>query len=220
MATDTRTAGVPRPETILLATRNVGKLRELRALVEAAGLRAESLEEAGLPERADEAALEQYETFAANAKAKALYFLARAGARAVLAEDSGLCVEALGGSPGVRSKRWGASDGLSGHALDAANCERLLGVLVGAPNRRAWYACAAVLCWAGREWTAEGVTWGEILPEPCGAEGFGYDPVFWSTELGACFGALPAAQKATVSHRGRAVGAVLAALRVDFGRSS
>lgn len=212
--------GVTRPAAILIATRNAGKLRELRALVEAAGFRAESLEEAGLPERAEEGALEVYETFAENARAKAMHFLARSEGRAVLAEDSGLCVEALGGAPGVRSKRWSEAPGLSGLALDAANCERLVAALDGVSNRRAWYACAAMLCWGGRVWSSEGATRGEILSAPCGTEGFGYDPYFWSTELSACFGALPAVQKAAVSHRGRAIGAVLAAFSNDFSHTS
>jgi len=209
-----------RPAVILLATRNAGKLRELRALVEAAGFRAETLEEAGLVELAEEAALEVYETFAENARAKAEYFRARAPERAVLAEDSGLCVAALGGAPGVRSRRWGEVPGLTGVALDAANCARLLAALDGEVDRRAWYACAAVLSWGGGVWESTGETWGEILSTPCGAQGFGYDPYFWSTELSACFGALPADRKATVSHRGRAVGPLLAGFANDFSRTS
>jgi XTP/dITP diphosphohydrolase len=188
--------------------------------VETAGFRAESLEEAGIAERAEEEGLEVYDTFAENARAKAGYFLARAEGRAVLAEDSGLCVEALGGAPGVRSKRWGAAPGLSGAQLDSANCERLLTALQGAPNRRAWYECAAVLCWDGLEWTASGKTRGAILEAPCGADGFGYDPYFWSTELVACFGAISGDRKASVSHRGRAVRAVLANFSNDFSSAS
>jgi XTP/dITP diphosphohydrolase len=209
-----------RPAVILLATRNAGKLRELRGLVETAGFRAESLEEAGMAERPEEEGLEVYDTFAENARAKAAYFVARAEGRAVLAEDSGLCVEALGGAPGVRSKRWGARRGCIGAALDAANCERLLAALQGAPTRRAWYACAAVLCWGDAEWSASGETRGEILEAPCGAGGFGYDPYFWSTELSACFGAISGDRKATVSHRARAVRAVLADFSHDFSSAS
>jgi XTP/dITP diphosphohydrolase len=205
---------------ILLATRNAGKLRELRALVSMAGWRAESLEDAGIDERPEEEALEAFETFADNARAKASYFAARAAGRLVLAEDSGLCVDALRGAPGVRSKRWGAAPGLSGAALDAANCNRLLEALSGATDRRASYVCSAVVCWGDRQYEARGETRGTIAAVPCGTEGFGYDPYFWSTELAACFGAIPAARKAAVSHRARAVSAVLAALAKDFAATS
>lgn len=212
--------GAPRSAVILLATRNAGKLRELRALVTAAGWRAESLDEAGIPERSEEDALEVHATFAENARAKASYFLARAHGRVVLAEDSGLCVDALGGAPGVRSKRWGAMPGLQGAALDAANCRRLLEALADAPTRRASYVCAAVMVWDAGVVEAVGETAGEMLHDPCGSAGFGYDPYFWSTELGACFGGISAAQKATVSHRGRAVRQVLAAFAKDFWMTS
>jgi len=201
---------------ILLATRNVGKLRELRSLVRAAGWEAESLDEAGIAEHPDEDALEVFDTFAENARAKARYFAARAPSRAVLAEDSGLCVDALGGAPGVRSKRWSAAPGLSGTALDEANCARLLQALGDASSRAASYVCAAVLCVGDRSIEATGVTHGAILQAPCGGEGFGYDPYFWSTELGACFGSVSAESKASVSHRARAVAPLLAALGKDF----
>lgn len=206
--------------SLVLATRNAGKLRELRALVESAGWRAVSLEEAGLPESPEEDALEVFDTFAENARAKASYFAARSGGRIVLAEDSGLCVTALGGGPGVRSKRWAAAPGLSGSALDAANRARLLTALTDVSDRRAAFVCAAVLQWPGGLVEAMGETTGVIEREPCGASGFGYDPVFHSSELGACFGAVSADRKGSVSHRGRAVTRVLAAFAKDFGGTS
>jgi XTP/dITP diphosphohydrolase len=197
--------GADVPGAVLLATRNVGKRRELRALVEAVGWRVVTLDELGVAEEPAEDALEVHDTFLENARAKAVYFAARAGSYAVLAEDSGLCVEALGGAPGVRSKRWSNRSELSGAALDAANCAHLLGALTGAASRRASYVCGAVLRWGDREVSALGETTGAILEAPCGGEGFGYDPYFWSTELAACFGAVDGAAKASVSHRGRAV---------------
>ncbi len=209
-----------RSAVILLATRNAGKLRELRALVASAGWEAESLDEAGIAERPEEDALEIYETFAENARAKAAYFLERADGRVVLAEDSGLCVHALGGAPGVRSKRWSERPDLSGAALDEANCRRLLEALSTQPNRRASYVCAAVMLWGDRAVASVGETTGEILHDPCGDRGFGYDPYFWSTELGACFGAVSAVEKARVSHRGRAVTQVLAGFAKDFAETS
>ena len=91
---------------ILLATRSAGKLAELRPLFATAGWAVRDLAEAGLPELPEEDALEAYGTFEENARAKARYFHARSGGRPVVAEDSGLEVAALGGAPGVRSKRW------------------------------------------------------------------------------------------------------------------
>jgi XTP/dITP diphosphohydrolase len=218
------TVGAP----IVLATRSTGKQRELRSLLAEAGFAAVSLEEAGVPEEpAVEDGLEVFGTFRENAAAKARHFLARCGGGVVLAEDSGLCVEALGGAPGVRSKRWGtdgagaSAEPLVGAALDRANNARLLAALDAAGaraavSRGASYVCSAVLVWDGGALSAEGTTAGRILTAPCGAEGFGYDPYFWSTDLDACFGAVSAAAKATVSHRGRAVRAVLAEYAAHF----
>jgi len=212
--------GLAAHPVILLATRNAGKLREMRALITVAGWPSESLEEAGIVELPAEESLEVFDTFVENARAKASYFLARAPGRVVLAEDSGLCVSALGGAPGVRSKRWGGETGLSGTALDAANGSRLLTELSETLDRRASYVCAAVMAWSDRWVEATGETTGEILRAPCGRAGFGYDPWFWSTELGACFGAISVEAKASVSHRGRAITGVLARFAKDFAVSS
>lgn len=208
---------------ILLATRSSGKRRELAALLAAEGLAVTDLETAGVPEdAAAEAAIECHATFEANALAKARYFRSRAETAWVLAEDSGLCVDALGGAPGVQSKRWGGIAQEAGAALDAANIDRLLAALAAAgadaPElRSASYVCVAVLLGpAGACLVGEGRTGGRILPARRGTGGFGYDPVFWSTELDAGFGEVPAAAKAAVSHRGRAVRGVLAAAREEF----
>jgi XTP/dITP diphosphohydrolase len=206
--------------TVLVATRSPGKLAELRPLLAEFGLEAESLDEAGLPEEAVEETIEAFETFEENALAKARHFHARSGGRVVLAEDSGLCVDALGGAPGVRSKRWGGTDGLSGRALDAANNQRLLHALARADDRRAHYACCAALVWDGGHAQASGTTAGRILAAPCGALGFGYDPYFWSDELGACFGQVDKVTKGRVSHRARAVRSVLARFVKDFSGTS
>ncbi len=200
------------PVQVLLATRNAGKLRELTALLESLGLHGETLDAVGLPEHPDEDGLEVYETFVENARAKARYFHARSGGRLVLAEDSGLCVSALQDAPGVRSKRWGATGGLSGGSLEAANVARLLAALHGVADRTARFECAACLAGPLGEYVATGSTAGRILTSSCGEGGFGYDPVFHSTELDACFGVVDAAAKASVSHRSRAVSGVCAAL--------
>ncbi len=206
--------------TILVATRSAGKLAELRPMLADFGLGVESLDEAGLDELPIEEGLEVYESFEENALAKARHFHERSGGRLVLAEDSGLCVDALGGAPGVRSKRWGAADGLTGGALDAANNARLLAALEGVEDRRAHYACCAVLVWPGGQVSACGTTTGRILHAPAGEHGFGYDPYFWSDELDACFGSVDKATKGRVSHRARAVRSVLTEFTKDFAGTS
>jgi XTP/dITP diphosphohydrolase len=206
--------------TVLLATRSPGKLAELRPLLAEFGLEAETLDEVGLVEAPEEDGLEVFETFEENALAKAVHFHERSGGRLVLAEDSGLCVHALDGAPGVRSKRWGAETGLMGTELDAANNRRLLAALDGVADRGAHYACSAVLVWTGGHLSARGTTAGRILHAPCGAQGFGYDPYFWSEELEACFGLVERATKARVSHRARAVRSVLARFVHDFSVTS
>ena len=210
--------------TVLLATRSAGKQRELAALLEGAGWGWCTLDDLGLLEdEAAEAAIECYDTFAENALAKAQRVAALAPGRWVLAEDSGLCVDALGGAPGVQSKRWGGQATESGAALDVANIGRLQSALaavgaVDADARTAAYVCVAVLISPdGVVHTAEGRSAGYILPRAEGTGGFGYDPVFFSTELSASFGALSAAAKGSVSHRGRAVGQLVALAEKNFG---
>jgi XTP/dITP diphosphohydrolase len=211
---------------VLLATRNPGKLRELGPLLAGLGLEGETLTQAGLPETAEEDELEAFPTFAENALAKARYFHVLSGGRLVLAEDSGLCVAALDGAPGVHSKRWGlqaaesATNGAHAGLLEQRNLQRLLEVLRGITDRRAWYACSAALVWSGGAVTASGESHGRILEAPHGTSGFGYDPIFWSTELNAGFGSVSAEVKAQVSHRTRAVTAAFAAFASEGGTIS
>ena len=197
---------------MLLATRSPGKLRELRPLFDAAGIRVIDLDEAGVRPEAGEHAVEAYETFEANALAKARYFYRRTG-RPVIADDSGLEVEALGGAPGVHSKRWCGRGDLAGVALDAANNAMLVERLAGVTSPAARYVCAAAYCDGVREVVECGETAGEIVLTPRGAEGFGYNPYFHSHELGRTFGESPRAEKEAVSHRGRAFRALVARLR-------
>ena len=164
---------------------------------------------AGIDERpAEEDALEVAGTFEENALAKARYFFARSGLPA-LSDDSGLVVDALGGAPGVRSKRWSDRPELSGAALDAANNAHLLSALAGAPSRAARYVCAAAFVDGSGEWVARGETPGRILEAAEGAGGFGYDPFFFSDDLAESFGRVSREEKARVSHRARAVQALL-----------
>ena len=211
------------PQPLLLATRSDGKRRELAALFLQAGIAVETLRDVFLPEAPEEALLEVHATFEDNALAKAQYF-ATLTQRVVVADDSGLCVDALEGRPGVHSKRWSGRDDLDGPALDAVNNVFLQDALrsaaeQGRTTRTAHYVCAAAAVWpreALYECTvATGSTSGVILDVPRGAEGFGYDPYFASTPLGGrTFAEVTRDEKAGVSHRGASIRALLERLRV------
>lgn len=196
---------------VLLATRSAGKLRELRPLFAAHGVRVIDLEEAGFAESAAEDLLEAHDTFEENALAKARYFHRRSG-RPTIADDSGLVVDALGGQPGVHSKRWSGRADLRGSALDEENNRLLLERLRGVPDRRAHYVCVAAYVDGSREVTSRGEVWGTIVDRRTGESGFGYDPYFLSDELGRTFGDATLEEKERVSHRGRAFRALILAL--------
>jgi XTP/dITP diphosphohydrolase len=198
--------------TILLATRSAGKLRELRPLFAEHGYQTIDLAAAGVVENALEDDLECFDTFEENATAKARYFH-RVTSLPTVADDSGLAVEALGGAPGVRSKRWSERPDLSGQELDDENNRLLLAALATNPNRVARYVCAAVFVDGERELVVRGETIGSIIDVPRGSGGFGYDPFFESADLGwRTFGEVTQDEKALVSHRARAVRALLASL--------
>lgn len=200
--------------TLLAATRSMGKQVELRRLLAPAGIEVVFPDEVGLWEDPAEDGLELAETFAGNARRKAEYFARRSG-RPTIADDSGLEVFALGGAPGVRSRRWAGATGTSDE-VDAANNAELLRRLRGAPEtqRRARYRCVLVYLTApdAVPRAFEGVCGGRILEEPRGRGGFGYDPLFFSDELGRGFGEVSAEEKDAVSHRGRAVRAFVDAV--------
>lgn len=192
---------------LLVATRSPGKMREIRRiLAPVPDLRVVDLEEAGVPYDPAEEQLEPYDTFEANARSKAEYFAERSGLPTV-ADDSGLEVDALGGAPGVRSKRFAPDQGLVGGALDDANnawlVERLRGV---EPERRgARYVCVAVLVERGRApLVARGEAPAVVVEEPRGDGGFGYDPHMLDPTVGRTFAEMTAAEKDGRSHRGRA----------------
>jgi XTP/dITP diphosphohydrolase len=195
-------------EAVLLATRSDGKLRELRPLFGAAGIRVLDLREAQVRESAEEDSVEAFETFADNALAKARYFQVLTGLPTI-ADDSGLEVEALEGRPGVRSKRYSGRTDLTGQPLDDANNAKLLESLRAVGRPRARYVCAAAYADNTREEVVLGETAGTIIRDARGREGFGYDPYFLSDELGATFGESSREAKERVSHRGRAFRALL-----------
>ena len=191
---------------LLVATRSEGKQREAQRLLRAAGIEALFPDDAGVSPDPAEDGLELGDSFEANARAKAEYFARRSGLPTV-ADDSGLEVLALGGLPGVRSKRWAAATA-GGVELDQANNAELLRRLLGAPpnRRRAGYRCVlAYLAAPGAvPQSFEGRCSGTILDAPRGQGGFGYDPLFLSDELGKTFGEATDVEKDSVSHRGRA----------------
>ncbi|MFL5385616.1 MAG: non-canonical purine NTP pyrophosphatase [Longimicrobiaceae bacterium] len=192
---------------LLVATRNPGKVRELRDIL--AGypqIELVGLEDLGVPESPEEDAVEAFETFEENALAKARYYARLTGAL-TLADDSGICVDALGGAPGVRSRRFAGEEESRGVRQDEANNRLLLRLLADVPpeRRTARYVCAAALAGEGWDDVFVGTCDGVVLDAPRGSGGFGYDPLFWMPEEGMTFGELPPARKSEVSHRGRAV---------------
>ena len=203
---------------LLIATRNEGKAREIRDLF--AGLPFELVFPADqflepLPEEAD---VEHGATFTENAAAKARYF-ARRGGLATVAEDSGLEVDALNGAPGAHSARFAALYGDKGRGEekgDAANNALLLKRLEGVPEeqRTAHYRCVVAYLETpiGTPQLVEATCDGRILTAPLGTGGFGYDPLFWSDDLRMGFGEAPLAAKQRVSHRGRALRALIEVL--------
>lgn len=199
---------------LLAATRSRGKQPEIRRILAPARLEVVFPDELGLWESPAEETLETAETFEGNARRKAEHF-ARLTGLPTVADDSGLEVFALGGAPGVRSRRFAGAVGPT-EAVDAANNAELLRRLRGAAEsrRRARYRCVLVLLRepGGVPEVFEGVCGGRILDEPVGGGGFGYDPLFYSDELGRTFGEATAEEKDRVSHRGRAFRALAAAV--------
>ena len=200
---------------LLVATRNEGKAREIRDLF--VGLPFELLfpsDQKFLERLPEEADVERGATFTENAAAKVRYFARRSGL-ATIAEDSGLEVDALNGAPGPHSARFAALYGEKG-AGDAANSALLLERLQGVPEERrtARYRCVVAYLDTpgGAPHFVEATCEGRILTAPRGAGGFGYDPLFWSLDLRMGFGEAPLAAKQRVSHRGRALRALIEVL--------
>jgi XTP/dITP diphosphohydrolase len=165
-----------------------------------------TLADAGVPHDPVEDDIERYDSFLANAHAKASWFLRLTG-MPTIADDSGICVDALGGAPGVSSRRFAPGHDRAGLEQDRANNERLLHELRDVPPERctAHYTCAAVLHTPdGRRFSALGTCAGLILPEPRGDHGFGYDPLFFVPGLGRSFGEMSRSEKQLHSHRARA----------------
>ncbi|HJP60168.1 MAG TPA: non-canonical purine NTP pyrophosphatase [Gemmatimonadaceae bacterium] len=206
----------------LLATRSEGKLRELREIFADFQVAVIDLRATNIDRRAEEDDLERYLTFEENALAKVRYFYERAGGIPTFADDSGICVDALGGEPGVYSKRWSGREGLNEAAVDAANNEKLMRSMREARQRQgshftdaARYVAVAAYKDANIEVVRRGEIVGRVLEEPRGTGGFGYDPFFEAPELGGTFAESQLRKTASVSHRARAFRELLTALRVE-----
>ena len=182
--------------TIVLATRNQGKIAEIKALLPGLGIQP-AASYPGCPEP-DETGRNFEENALIKARAVAQYT-----SRAALADDSGLEVDALDGAPGVRSARYAGAG-----ATDRDNIQRLLDALDGIPDadRTARFRCAmAVAAPDGRTWTVEGVCEGRIIRKPRGGAGFGYDPLFVPAGYKSTFGELERSVKNRISHRAMAL---------------
>jgi XTP/dITP diphosphohydrolase len=206
---------------LLVATRSADKLREIHGILrDVDDLRVLDLNDLGIEETPEEETIERYESFEENAVAKARYFGDRSGLPTV-ADDSGLAVDALGGRPGVRSKRFApGGETLTGKERDEANNLHLLDLLrdVELPERTARYVCVAALVEAGGETrTFRGEAEGLILGRPRGWQGFGYDPLFLDRSLGLTFAEISREEKAERSHRGKAFRALAEFLRQRLG---
>lgn len=182
---------------LVIASGNAGKLREIARILAPLGIEAVPQSEYNVPD-----CPEPHVTFVENCLAKARHASAHSGLPA-LADDSGICVEALGGAPGVQSARYAGEP-----KSDASNNDKLIAALANETNRRAHYTCVMVYVRHPDDpepVIAEGRWYGEIIDVPRGENGFGYDPYFLVPEFGKTGAELDEDTKNTVSHRGQAL---------------
>jgi XTP/dITP diphosphohydrolase len=192
---------------LVIASNNPGKLREFEKMLAPLGIEVLTQSQLGISE-----AEEPHCTFVENALAKARHVSRESGLPA-LADDSGICVEALGGAPGVQSARYAGDSPKS----DRRNNDKLLQDMQGVTDRRAHYYCVLVLVRHADDpqpIIAEGEWWGEIAHEERGAGGFGYDPMFWLPEQGRMSAELTHDEKAQISHRAKALKILLEKLKL------
>ena len=198
-------------KTLVIASANPGKIREFEQMLVPLGFALLPQSQLGIGE-----AEEPHATFVENALAKARH-ASRLSQRPAFADDSGICVDALGGQPGVHSARYADALPAGGReAQDARNNEKLVAALSDAANRRAHYYCVIVLVRHADDpepLIAEGHWHGEVIATPRGANGFGYDPYFYLPGFGRTAAELDAAEKNAVSHRGLALQQLVARLR-------
>jgi XTP/dITP diphosphohydrolase len=191
---------------IVIASGNPGKLREIARILQPLGIEAKPQDAYGVPD-----CPEPHVTFIENCIVKARNAAAHTGLPA-LADDSGICVDALNGAPGVYSARYAGEP-----KSDARNNQKLIAALRGVADRRAHYYCVMVYLRHADDpqpIIAEGVWHGEIIDEPRGDGGFGYDPHFWVPEFGLTGAEMRMEDKNAVSHRGQALRALAEKLRI------
>ena len=192
---------------LVIASNNPGKLREFQFLLQPLGIEVLTQAQLGIEE-----AEEPHQTFIENALAKARHASRLSGLPA-LADDSGICVSALDGAPGVLSARYAGAP-----KSDERNNEKLLREMQDITDRRAHYYCVLVLLRHADDpqpLIAEGEWHGEIALQPSGDGGFGYDPLFWLPEFGKTSAQLERKQKHAISHRGKALRALLEKLQTS-----
>ena len=196
-------------DKLIVASKNKGKLAEVTAILDGI-YEVVPMAQIGMDTDIEETG----ETFAENALIKARYVYAQTGL-AALSDDSGLVVDALDGAPGVYSARYSGE-----HGDDAANNVLLLKNLEGKEDRTARFVSAVALVSDKGEWVATGSVEGVILHEEQGNGGFGYDPLFYCTEIGKPFGLATPQEKNAVSHRSRALHNLVAQLKASgkFGQ--
>lgn len=182
---------------LVIATRNMGKLEEFKVLMKDLGIDIKCL--ADFDEIEEPA--ETGRTFAANARLKAIYYAKKTGVPCI-ADDSGLEVQALDGAPGVRSARYAGEK-----ATDAENNEKLLHIMKFQVKRTCRFRCALAVALPNGKVLNEvdGICEGMLLHAPLGDGGFGYDPLFWSTELHKGMAEASVQEKNKISHRGKAI---------------
>ena len=193
---------------LIIASNNAHKLTEMKAILAPYFDDVQSMREAGI----EHETVEDGQTFLENAVKKARELAEISGCCAI-ADDSGLCVDALDGAPGVYSARFSGV-----HGDDKANNRLLLEKLAGVTERGAHYTCAIALAWPdGRLLTAEDYLYGEIARDEKGSNGFGYDPLFLLPELGLRTAQLSAEEKNRISHRGKALRKLVGKLEAQSG---
>ena len=189
---------------LVIATRNAGKITELRRILDS--LSDGAIELVGVDQFPDLVDVQETgSTFKENSLLKATYTAAMTGLPSI-ADDSGICIDALGGAPGIFSARWAGV-----HGNDKANVEKVLDELKDVPDykRGAHFICVAALAMPdGREMVKEGLFHGRILRAPIGDQGFGYDPIFSPLGMSISSAQMSADEKDLVSHRGKSLRAL------------
>jgi XTP/dITP diphosphohydrolase len=209
------------PTRLLIATGNAGKVKEIRHELEQAGGWLRTLEVIGLKDlpTVPPECVEDRPTFTGNAMKKARHYACHAGCL-TLADDSGLCVNALEDAPGVYSARYA---GITGHGADEANNKKLLAAIEGVPDdqRQARFVCAMALALPAADLALMvDEVHGMLLREPRGTNGFGYDPLFYFPEFNQTTAQLDMATKSRISHRGKALRRMLAWMNASLEESA